>query len=217
MATDTARIPLPEPDEMTGEQRAVFDAIVSGRRGTLVGPLRAALHSPPLADSWQKLGEVLRYNTVFPPRDSELAILVTARRWNCELEWVIHREAARAAGLSDAICDAIKEQRLPTFEDQDQAEIYAFTAALQNTGQVPPQIHAAITKRWGAIGVVELTAITGYYAMVAITLNSHGIPLPADRVPELYPDGQQPPAELSHIPEGSSPEAGSEAGFATAG
>ena len=37
-----ARIPLPTPDSMNAEQRRVYDAIVSGPRGTLVGPLRAA-------------------------------------------------------------------------------------------------------------------------------------------------------------------------------
>src|SRR4029453_8321694 len=75
------RIPLPSPDEMTPEQRRVYDAIVKGPRGTLVGPLRAALHRPELAEKWQQLGELLRYRTSLPPQISEIAILVTARRW----------------------------------------------------------------------------------------------------------------------------------------
>jgi 4-carboxymuconolactone decarboxylase len=29
------------------------------------------------------------------------------------------------------------------------------------------------------VGVVELTALIGYYTMVAMTLNAHEIPLPA--------------------------------------
>jgi 4-carboxymuconolactone decarboxylase len=35
------------------------------------------------------------------------------------------------------------------------------------------------------IGIVELTALTGYYSMVAMTLNAHGIPLPPGTVPPL--------------------------------
>ena len=94
-----ARIPLPTPETMTPEQRRVYDAVVSGPRGALRGPLLRALHRPELADKWQQLGELLRYRTSLPPRLSELAILVTARHCNCELEWHIHEEMALKAGL----------------------------------------------------------------------------------------------------------------------
>src|SRR5919204_6858817 len=84
------RISLPNPDTMTPEQRRVYDAIVKGPRGTLVGPLRAALHRPELAEKWQQLGELLRYRTSLPPQISEIAILVTARRWRSQVEWHMH-------------------------------------------------------------------------------------------------------------------------------
>ena len=51
-----ARIPLVSGETLTPEQKPVYERIVSGPRGTLVGPLRAALHSPDLADRWQALG-----------------------------------------------------------------------------------------------------------------------------------------------------------------
>ena len=91
------RIAFPTPETMSPEQRRVYDTVVSGPRGVVVGPLRAALHSPELADCWQQLGAFLRYRTCLPPRLNELAILVTARRWNSELEWVVHAEAALKA------------------------------------------------------------------------------------------------------------------------
>ena len=74
-----ARITLPDPDTMDADQRRVYDKIISGRRGRIQGPLRAALHNAELADRWQALGELLRYNTTLTPRQSELAILVTGR------------------------------------------------------------------------------------------------------------------------------------------
>src|ERR1041384_1246257 len=108
-----ARIPLPAPEIMTPDQRRVYDAIVSGPRKTLVGPLRAALHIPELADKWQQFGELLRYRTSLPPRLSELAILVTARHTNCQLEWLIHEDMARKAGLAGDIIDALKAGKRP--------------------------------------------------------------------------------------------------------
>lgn len=200
LATRPARIPLPGPDEMSPAQRAVFDAVVSGRRGQLVGPLRAAMHSPELAQRWHMLGEFLRYETVLPPILSELAILATARRWNSELEWTIHARVARTAALPEAVITDLREGATPDFEDPAQREVYDFVSQLQTTGQVSDAAHAAITERWGVPGVVELTALTGYYTMVAMTLNAHRIPLPEAEKAELYPDGAAPPLSLSGLP-----------------
>ena len=195
-----ARIPLPDPDSMTAEQRAVYDTVVGGPRGAVIGPLRAALHSPELADRWQRLGEILRYRLTLPKRLGELAILVTARRWNAELEWVVHAEAALAAGVAPAIVEAILDGRPPRFSDPDEAEVYVFVRELQLSGRVGDPVYDAVRTRWGERGVVELTALTGYYTMVAMTLNAHRIPLPDGMAAALYPDGEPVVASLSGIP-----------------
>jgi len=173
-----ARIPLPGRDELTPEQAAVHDRIVAGPRGTIIGPLRAAIHNPELAAAWSALGEVLRFRSSLPRRLNELAIILTARRFNSQIEWWVHARAAAEAGLPAVIIDAIRDGRPPRFEDPADAETYAFTRALHHHGQVPQPVHAAIVARWGARGVVDLTAVIGYYTMVSYTLNAHEIPLP---------------------------------------
>jgi len=52
--------------------------------------------------------------------------------------------------------------------------------------------------RWQALGVVELTALIGYYTMVSMTLNAHEIPLPEGQKPPLAPLGEG----LSHLEPG---------------
>lgn len=202
MPQPEARIPLLSPEELDTEQKRVFDAVVSGQRGTLVGPLRAAIHVPELADRWQRLGEQLRYNTTLPPRLSELSIILTARRWNAEIEWTIHAGAARKAGIAEDIIDAIREGRVPDLPDRDMQDVYDFTCSLQSTGQVSDAQHAAIRERWGVAGVVELTAVIGYYTMVSFTLNAHRLPLPDNYAPELYPGGETAPRRLTEYPDG---------------
>ena len=101
-----SRIPLPSPDEMTPEQKAVHDEVVAGPRGRLIGPLRAVIHSPDLAARWSRFGEFLRYSTCLPSHLSELAIIVTGRHWNSQLEFYVHAEAAKQAGLDP---DVIKQ------------------------------------------------------------------------------------------------------------
>lgn len=178
-AANGGRISFPSPETMTSAQREVYEQIVSGPRRTLVGPLRAALHNPVLADRWQRLGQVLRFETSLPARLNELAILVTARRWNSELEWAIHAGDADRAGLDPAIAEAIRTCSVPAFGDDDAArEIYDYACELVQRGDVSEATYAAIVARWGEVGAVELTAVIGYYSMVAMTLNVHRVPLP---------------------------------------
>jgi 4-carboxymuconolactone decarboxylase len=195
------RIPLPAPETMTPEQRAVYDDIVGGPRARLVGPLRAALHNPALADRWQKLGALLRFGTSVPARCSELAILITARRWNSQLEWYIHAGDARKAGLPQAVIDAILVAQAPSFDDAGDAAVYEYTRQLLQHGVVDDDAYRHVLDVFGAAGTVELTAIVGYYSMVAMTLNAHGIPLPDEGAqPPLAPVGAAPTDRLTDLP-----------------
>jgi 4-carboxymuconolactone decarboxylase len=195
----TPRIPFPTPEAMNPEQRKVYDRIVNGRRGTLVGPLRAALHNADLADRWQALGQVLRYDTCLPSRLNELAILIVARHWTSELEWTIHAGEARIAGLDESVIQAIRHRSPPRFKSHEEIEIYDYCRELLICGHVSDAAYSAVLERWGTLGVVELTALAGYYSMVAFTLNAHRIPLPAHTMPELCDDRQ----DVAPVPPGA--------------
>lgn len=195
------RIPLPDEQTLTPEQRRVFDEVVAGPRGALIGPLRAALHRPDLAEAWQRFGAMLRYGTSLPPRLSELAILVTARRWNSQLEWHVHAEAALKAGLPSHVVDRLRMGESPVFDDVRDREIYEFARELQLNGEVSDDTYESVLRRWGAVGVVELTTLIGYYTLVSMTLNAHHIPLPDGAEPALHACGNQetPGGKLTHI------------------
>jgi 4-carboxymuconolactone decarboxylase len=178
-AEDGPRIPLLTVEEMSADQRRLYDAVVAGPRGQMIGPLRAAIHSPELATLWSQLGEFLRFRTCLPPRLKELAIAVTGRRWTSHIEWWVHARGCVEAGIKQEVIDAIGALRAPVFDDPADLEIYEFTRTLQQDGQVPTSIYRAVQERWGTRGVVELTAVIGYYTMVSMTLNAHQLPLPA--------------------------------------
>lgn len=178
-----ARVPLLTPDQMSPQQKALYDAVVSGPRGEMIGPLRAAIHSPELAVRWSKLGEFLRFDTCLPKRLNELAIIVAGRRWSAQVEWWVHARVGIEAGLPVAAIDAIHELRSPAFDEAADLEVYEFARLVQQEGRVPSAVYDAIVTRWDIRGVVELTAVIGYYTMVAMTLNVHQLPVP---------DGSQP-------------------------
>lgn len=177
------RINLPSPDQMDADQRRVYDKIVSGPRGKVQGPLRAALHNPELADRWQALGELLRYRTTLSPRHSELAILVTGRACQSPFEWYAHRIEAEKIGLETSIIEALLAQRWPDKLQPDDALVLRFALELNEHRSVSDATYAAALARFGERTVVELTALVGYYTMVAMTLNAHEIPLPEGQVP----------------------------------
>jgi len=178
-----ARITLPTPEHMNPDQRRVHDKIVSGRRGKIQGPLRAALHSAELADRWQALGELLRYNTQLTPRQSELAILVTGRACCSPFEWYAHRLEAEKAGIETAVIEAILAQAPPRGLAPDEAAIVQYAVELNQHNSVCDATYAEALAWLDERRLVELTALVGYYTMVAMTLNAHEIPLPEGVAP----------------------------------
>jgi 4-carboxymuconolactone decarboxylase len=172
------RIPLPGREELDEAQRAVWDKVVSGPRGQVIGPLRAAIHNAELAGSWSALGEALRFNTSLPKRISELAICVTGRRWSSQVEWWVHARVAMESGVSPTVLEAIRTGQPPHFDKADEALTYDFTRAIHHEGNVPDALYAAARETFGVRGVVELVSLIGYYTLVSMTLNLHGVPLP---------------------------------------
>ena len=193
------RLSLPHPDSMTSEQRAVHDRIVSGPRGEIKGPLRAALHNPELADRWQALGALLRYRTSLTPRQSELAILVTARHCRSPFEWFAHRSEAERAGWSAAALDDLLAGQRPGGLDETEAAIHQYASELNRSHSVATATHAACVRLLGERATVELTALVGYYTMVAMTLNAHEIPMPDDAPPPLDTPRQDGGPALSRL------------------
>ena len=177
------RLTLPAPEAMSPEQLAVYQKVVSGPRGKIEGPLRAALHNAELADRWQALGALLRYGTSLTPQQSELAILVTGRHCRSPFEWFAHRREATKLGFTDELFDDLLACRKPAGLDAVQSAVHDYAAELCRHYSVSATTHATAVAVLGEKGVVELTALVGYYTMVAMTLNAHEIPLPEGVAP----------------------------------
>jgi 4-carboxymuconolactone decarboxylase len=184
-------MPMADAGRLTDAQREVYNKIIAGKRGKIVGPLRVALHSPELANRWQALGEFLRFDTGLAPQISELAIICTGRYWNCQLEWFIHAGIAKEAGIASDIIESIRIAQAPHFDDTVQRSVYEFSRELLEFGQVNDSVYQNVLAALGVVALVELTALIGYYSMVAMTLNAHDVPLPegATGLPTDLPQG----------------------------
>jgi 4-carboxymuconolactone decarboxylase len=181
-----SRFPKLTPEQMSPEQRKVAAEISAGPRGEVRGPFIALIHNAELASRIQSLGEHLRWKTKLPPKLVELAVLVTARRFTCQHEWFIHVEHARKAGLDEKVIAAIREGRDPAVQG-DEAAVYAFSREAHATGRVSDAVFAAVRERFGLEGALDLLALNGYYSMMAMVLNTAGMPLPGNAAPPLDP------------------------------
>jgi len=179
-----ARFPKLGTEEMTPEQREVAAQISAGPRGEVRGPYIALLHHPALAQHLQALGEQLRWKSTLPAHLVELAVLVTARQWTCQHEWLIHEQLARKAGLDAAIIEAIRTYREPKAEG-DEALVYYFCRDAHKTGNVSAEAFEAVKSRFGLEGALELLVLCGYYTLMAMVLNTAQLPLPNNAKPPL--------------------------------
>jgi len=170
---------------MTPAQREVAAEISAGPRGEVRGPFLALIHNPELARRVQQLGEQLRWGGKLPAHLLELAVLVTARRWSCQHEWYMHEKLARKANLDADIIDALAAGHRPGSMPPDEMLVYSFCLQVHGNGRVDDATFAAARLRFGLDGVLELLALNGYYSMMAMVLNTAGMPLPDGAAPPL--------------------------------
>jgi 4-carboxymuconolactone decarboxylase len=167
-----------DPDQMTPAQRTVHDAIASGPRKGVRGPLAVWLHRPELAQHAQALGRYCRYETSLPPHLSELAILVLARVWGSEYEWYVHKPIALDAGVSPQIVEAIRTHAGPVFDHKAEAAIYVFLSELHRDRTVSDAVYAEAVAQLGEPGVIDLVGLAGYYTLISMTINVFQVTLP---------------------------------------
>src|SRR3954466_14539649 len=162
--------PLPDA-ELSAAQRAAAAELAAGPRGGVVGPFIAALRSPELLTRLQRLGEYLRYRNALGPRLTELAILMTARAWSQPFEWAMHVGEAQALGIARATIAAIARGLRPPRLAGDEAIVYDYLRELHANHAVTDAPCARAVAAFGEPGVVDLTALAGYYATLAMLLN----------------------------------------------
>src|SRR5437868_3261823 len=150
------RLKLLSPGEMSAEQKETYDESIAGKRGAPPAPMMAWLNSPEMARHATRLGEVLRFNTMFPPKLSEIAILVTARHWTAHYEWYAHKRLALRGGMDPDIIEAIRDRRTPDFDDPKGQMIYDVAKSLHEGRGLSQRLYDDAVELLGERGVVEV-------------------------------------------------------------
>jgi 4-carboxymuconolactone decarboxylase len=173
-----ARVPDVSLEEMTAEQRRVYQEIGGARGGVVRGPFAIWLRNPQLADRANQFGNAFRLSGKLDKRLFELMVLVVARHWSAQYEWFVHEKHGLEAGLTPAVVDAIRTRLTPEFSREDERVVYDTITELNETRTLSQPAYDRALAALGLDLLIELIAAAGFYTMVAMTLNAFDAPVP---------------------------------------
>lgn len=184
---NTDRLPPLSPENWTAEQRSCAEEIIAGPRRALIEPFVPLLRSPELCVHAQRMGEYLRYRSAIGLRLSELAILLTARHWNQQVEWSIHAPIAMREGVAPSVVDSIDLRLEPQFERDDERLVHAVVQQSLRDRRVDDATWTEAVHAMGEQGVIDLLGIVGYYTMLSFVMNGAQTPPPVGLEMRLSP------------------------------
>lgn len=162
---------ITSPDGLSEAQREVFDRIANGVRKGVRGPHTVLLHNPELAGRVESLGRYVRYDCAVPQRLRELAILVVAVHWKARYEWYAHSQIALEQGIREEVQTVLASGCEPGFDNDADRIVFLFVRDLLKNGRIEAVLYNEVEQLLTPQGVIDLTALIGYYSMLAFTLN----------------------------------------------
>jgi 4-carboxymuconolactone decarboxylase len=161
-------IPFAQYSEEQKQAAADFEA---ARKVPVFGPFEPMMYSPQVMSLARAMGDYLRYKSAIGNTLSELAILITAREWTQDYEWVLHYPIALKAGIRKEVADAIAAGRRPSAMNPEEESVFDFTTELLAHKQVSDATFERARSHFGTKGIVDMTGIVGYYTFLAMQLN----------------------------------------------
>ena len=167
---DKPRFPQLTMETVSPAQRSLAEQVMKVSSVGLGGPYNPLLRSPVMGQRVFDLLAYLRWDTSVALRLNEMAILIVGRQWRSQVEWFAHSAIALKAGLPQHVVDDLKARKRPANMQPDEAAVYDFVTEISTQKKVSDATYARTKALLGEQGVVDLTAVTGTYVMVAMLL-----------------------------------------------
>ena len=170
-----------ELENLSNEQLDIYNEIVNGPRGDVVGPIKVWLNNPKFAKYAQKVGKYIRYESNLPTRLSELAIITTGRCWSSEFEWGHHAPLAEEAGIHIDNINKIADAKRPLFEKLDEQVVFDFSVECNLLKSVSDEIYDQAIDLLGQSSIIDLVGTCGYYNLISMTINTFKISMEGNK------------------------------------
>jgi 4-carboxymuconolactone decarboxylase len=173
-----ARIPPVTRERVPEDLRRIFDEVSSGPGGVGTGPMSVLKYSPEMARRAMPLFQYVRNESILPQKVRELAMLTTARATDCPYIWNAHVTLGRQAGLRADVVEALRDhQPLPPMSVEE-AVVIKLGMEFFQTHRISQETFDVALAQFGPQGLVELTTLMGFYAMLAFNANTVDLGLP---------------------------------------
>jgi 4-carboxymuconolactone decarboxylase len=182
----------PDLTAFSPEQHAEYDRFTQTRKpaanGALGGPFDPWMTNAELFHRLTGLGGMLWARTSLDRGLVELAICITGRFWEANVEWAAHAPRAIEYGVAPAVLDEVLAGRRPKGRPEDEL-VYDLCQTMHETHALPRPLYDRGVAAFGERGVAELMAVIGYYTLVSMTLNAFevqvgpGLTAPFERAP----------------------------------
>jgi 4-carboxymuconolactone decarboxylase len=166
------RLAAVDVEALDADQRRMYDVIVGTRGGGLVGPFSVLVRVPRIAEPANDLHNSFRLHGALERDVFELLVLMVARRHSADYAWQVHEAAARKAGLSADIIDAVRQEQEPEFRHASEKIVHDVTRALLDTKSIPDEVYNRAVGFFGSELVIEMVSAVGFYSMLCLILNS---------------------------------------------
>ncbi len=186
-AAPAGRLPQLSVEQLTPQQKPLADDILRVSSVGLGGPYNALLRSPELGKRMFALLDYLRFNTSVPRRLNEFAILVQARLWTSQVEWLAHYPLALREGVAEATLADLKAGRRPASMKADEAAVYDLCMEVSTTHTVGDATYRRAAAVLNEQQLVDLLTLSGTYATLAMTMNAFAQDVPAGAAAPLPP------------------------------
>ena len=185
-----ARIPTATRESVPENQKDAYDQVIGERGGTppAGGPIAIMINVPEITKRGEHLRAYLRGDdSSLPAKVRELAMLVTAREWDCQYIWYAHAASGRRSGLSDGLVDSLRDKKELNSLAPEESAVVSYGREFFRTHQVSQATFDAALAEFGVRGLTELTNLMGYYALLAFNVNAFGEQTPTGGPEPLLP------------------------------
>ena len=162
--------------EMGAEMRSAYEYTLK-LRGLVPGPHKVWLANPTLSRTIVPTGAYFQTESSLTKAEIEIATNVINGRWGAAYANYEHERIGVEQGhLEPEQVAALIAERPTSFDDPRQQIVYELAATLASARAVPLGLFRRARDLLGDAGIVDVTALMGWFTAVCLTLMAYDVP-----------------------------------------
>ena len=163
-------------DQMSDEMRSAYDFTMK-LRGLVPGPHKIWLANPKLSKTIVPTGAYFQTDSTLSKAEIEIATSVINGKWGAAYGNYEHEKIGEEQGhLPPDRVEALIAGLPTSFDDERQQVVYDLATVLAAARIVPTGLLRRAQRLLGDEGIVDVTALMGWFTSVSLTLMTYDVP-----------------------------------------